>query len=156
MGHLEKKCPSRFAEDFVDPGSDFPFGDWLKASSAGEGSGSVRLPLQPIPNPTQQPRIPSTKGLQVFGIGTTSKCRENIPTYGGGGMPCSVSLESSSSSFTRKRKVVTPSGVKNMKDGLVGKVQESVVRPSKKILIGDMVNFVDVPVVAASQPHQSK
>lgn len=30
---------------------DFPFGEWLKAAPRGEGSGRVRMPLQPIPSP---------------------------------------------------------------------------------------------------------
>lgn len=156
VGHLEKKCPIRFAENFADPGTDLPFGDWLKASTGGEGSGNGRLPLQPIPIPNQQPRLPSTRGLQVFGMRTTSKRRENMSSLGGGGILSSDSIASSSSSIMRKRKVVTPSAVKNRRDGLVAQIQESEVRPSKKIQIGDMVNFVDVLVAPAMQPHHSK
>lgn len=40
VGHLEKKCPLRYQEDFIDPGAEFPFGEWLKAATTGpQGSG---------------------------------------------------------------------------------------------------------------------
>lgn len=51
IGHMEKKYSVCFMERFIDPGKDFPFGEWLKTAPRGEGSGRVRMPLQPIPSP---------------------------------------------------------------------------------------------------------
>lgn len=31
VGHLEKKCSLRFGENFIDPGTKYPYGEWLKA-----------------------------------------------------------------------------------------------------------------------------
>lgn len=36
VGHMEKRCPMRYNEDFIDPGKEFSFGEWLKATSKGE------------------------------------------------------------------------------------------------------------------------
>lgn len=68
VGQMEKKCPSRFADDFVDPGQDFPFGEWLKVVPRGVGAGRVRLPLQPIPTPVSRVASANPRGEQVFGF----------------------------------------------------------------------------------------
>lgn len=35
VGHVERKCRMRFEDGFVDPGRDFPYGDWLKTMEQG-------------------------------------------------------------------------------------------------------------------------
>lgn len=43
VGHLEKRCPTRFDENFVHPGPELPYGGWLKAGE--NGGGRVAMPL---------------------------------------------------------------------------------------------------------------
>lgn len=53
VGHLEKRCLTRFNDNFVDPGMDY--GVWLKT---GEVGGNTPLPLQPIPSPARREHSP--------------------------------------------------------------------------------------------------
>lgn len=85
VGHLEKRCPSCFNDDFVDPGSEFPFGEWLKA---GEVGGTSHLPLQPLQSPTVRPRPTPVRGLQIFEFESQDSQRpfnnkENVSLGGG-------------------------------------------------------------------------
>lgn len=73
VGHLEKRCPDRYADNFVDPGPNLPYGDWMKASPAGEFGARVRLPLQPIPSPSVSRDSSTSRGLQVFGFGLNDR-----------------------------------------------------------------------------------
>lgn len=157
VGHMEKKCQKRFSQGFVDPGTDFPFGEWLKAA-VHNGRGDSRLPLQPIPMPTSRVPSPNRRGVQIFGFGThANKGPENIPppvTRNELQLFTSTLVESSSSSAVRKRKIVTPSAGKNRKDKGIEMNREPNSRPSEKAQIGDMDEFVEVPVAAAEQRHR--
>lgn len=64
--HMEKHCPTHYSEDFIDPGSNLPYGVWLKATLMGKALGGVRLSLQPILLPHAPLNIPSARGIQVF------------------------------------------------------------------------------------------
>lgn len=159
VGHMEKKCPQRFEEGFVDLGTDFPFGEWLKASVI-NGRGDARLPLQPIPTPISRVPSPNRRGSQIFGFGShVNKGSENIPpamTRNELQLFTSTQVASSSSSVLRKRKIVTPSVGKNRKNKGLEMNHELNSRPSKKVQIGDTDEFVDVPVAAAEQRHRSQ
>lgn len=159
VGHMEKKCPSRFADDFVDPGQDFPSGEWLKAVPRGVGAGRVRLSLQPIPTPVSRVASANPKGEQVFGFGGGNRGKEKILSGANrGGLELGLSTlgESSISSGVRKRKMVLPSASKNrrLRNGENNCDFDS--RPSKVAQIGGSEEFVDIPVVAAMQPHRSQ
>ncbi|XP_012837699.1 PREDICTED: uncharacterized protein LOC105958242 [Erythranthe guttata] len=47
IGHMEARCPSCYESDFVDHGSEFQYGTWLKASSSRDEKNSG-LPLHNI------------------------------------------------------------------------------------------------------------
>lgn len=70
VGHMEKRCPTRYADEFVDLGLDFPYGEWMKATPVGDNSGRIRLPLQPIPLPAASQYSPPPRGISVFGPGS--------------------------------------------------------------------------------------
>lgn len=67
---MEKRCPTRYADEFVDLGLDFPYGEWMKATPVGDNSGRIRLPLQPIPLPAASQYSPPPRGISVFGPGS--------------------------------------------------------------------------------------
>lgn len=76
-----------------------------------------------------------------------------------GGNEGSFNTQSCSSSLVRKRKVFSPSSIRNRKNKEMvkgGGVDEVHGRPSKRKQIGDAENLVDVSVVAAVQPHRSQ
>lgn len=162
VGHMEKRFPSRYADDFMDSSPYFLYGVWLKAMTMGE-SGGRRLPLQRLPLPASPANSSQVRGTQVFGFGseerrTHSQGLANIQRKVGTcllGTNSSTSLVSVSSSETRKRKVITPSATRNRKDKVPARYSENDeinVRPSKKKQIRESKDFVDVPVVAAKQP----
>ncbi|XP_012852901.1 PREDICTED: uncharacterized protein LOC105972485 [Erythranthe guttata] len=47
VGHTEPKCPLRYDDQFADPGDDFPYGVWMKASFDRDLTTS-RIPLSDI------------------------------------------------------------------------------------------------------------
>lgn len=162
VGHMEKRFPSRYADDFMDSSPYFLYGVWLKAMTMGE-SGGRRLPLQRLPLPASPANSSQVRGTQVFGFGseerrTHSQGLANIQRTVGTcllGTNSSTSLVSVSSSETRKRKVITPSATRNRKHKVPARYSENDeinVRPSKKKQIRESEDFVDVPVVAAKQP----
>lgn len=124
---MEKHCLTCYSEDFIDPGSNLAYGEWLKATLMGETSGGVRLSLQPIPSPDAPLNIPST------------------------------SLISTNFNEVRMRKVVTPSATRNRKSKKqthFNEVDEITGRPSKRKLIGGTDDFVEVLVGSPTNPSE--
>lgn len=69
IGHIEKKCPMRFSDTFVDPGTDFSYDSWLKAISGAGASDALRLPLQPLSvTPTRSSQTNSRRGSDIFAL----------------------------------------------------------------------------------------
>lgn len=69
IGHIEKKCPMHFSDTFVDPGTDFPYDDWLKAISWPGASDALRLPLQPLSvTHTRSSQTNSRRGSDIFSL----------------------------------------------------------------------------------------
>lgn len=176
VGHMEKWCTTRYSEEFVDPGSNFPYGEWLKAAAVGDISGGAPLPLQPIPSPAASLYSHNLRGIQVFGLsingrefvgplrdggnqqggGGSGRGNENAGLAVTGGSKEIFTSQSSSTHTTRKRKVVTPTS-KNRKNKEVVQfdgVDEMNGRPSKQKQIGDTDDLIEVSVEAAKQPHQ--
>lgn len=69
VDHMEKKCPMRFQDDFIDPGTEFPYGEWLKATpfaapgqiwSTGSSNGPVRT------SSLESPR--GNRGMRIFEV----------------------------------------------------------------------------------------
>lgn len=150
MGHLEKRCPTRFNENFVNLGMEFPYGEWLKAGKIGE---VANLPLQPLPTPATGQRLPTTRGLQTFGFGIrelkkTANGKENDPLMSGGvqfEFGGADSLGSSSSHNGLKRKAINVSTRMNKKSTNVEIRHEIDERPLKKTQIGALGDLVVVP-----------
>ncbi|PIN17855.1 hypothetical protein CDL12_09481 [Handroanthus impetiginosus] len=53
IGHLERKCPKNYEDNFEDPGDNFAYGPWLAvtANTRFEYNGGFRIPVQPIISP---------------------------------------------------------------------------------------------------------
>lgn len=159
--HMEKHCPTHYSEDFIDPGSNLPYGVWLKATPMGKSLGGVRLSLQPILLPHAPLNIPSASfcfGSQ--GKGSYSRVMENsLPVGGNGnhGVLSSTSLISTSSNEVRKRKVVTSLATRNRKNKEqthFNDVDEITGRRSKRMLIGGTKDFIEVLVSSPTDPNE--
>ncbi|KAK4428895.1 hypothetical protein Salat_1189400 [Sesamum alatum] len=61
IGHVDSICDLRYADDFVDPGTNMPYGPWLRASSRGRSS----APTFGQPG-VGRPRA-SLRGAHIFG-----------------------------------------------------------------------------------------
>ncbi|KAK4434729.1 hypothetical protein Salat_0635700 [Sesamum alatum] len=61
IGHVDSICDLRYADDFVDPGINMPYGPWLHASSRGR---SLTPPFGP--SSASRPRS-SLRGAHIFG-----------------------------------------------------------------------------------------
>lgn len=159
-GHLEKRCPTRFDEDFVNPGNEFPYGEWLKA---GENVAAALLPLQPILSSSNVARTTHSRGLQAFGLGTRDTAavgtgKENNQLQIPGAqfvVGASDSMGSTSVQPGMKRKAISIPKKRAKKIAEVEICHEIDGRPSKKNQIGASGDLVVIPVVAATQPHQS-
>lgn len=109
VGHMEKRCPSRYHKDFVDPRSNFSFGEWLNATSKGEVAGGIPLPLQPV-SASSSRRPLQDRGEQVFGYEATDLInftigQENTPPGSNRGLiplQSSASLDFANASEVRK------------------------------------------------------
>lgn len=162
VGHMEKRCPTRYQQGFVDPGKDFQFGEWMKATSKGEGDRGIPLPLQPVSTLTNRVPSKTVRGTNAFDVGRAELV--NVPIgqentspgiiRGQISKPKSSSLDSSNSSEIRKRNVVTTSGSRNRKNKEVAKGYECSDRPFKKLQICDALESTQLSVAAAAHPHR--
>lgn len=51
--HIERKCQLRFTKNFIDPGTSFLCGEWLKANTQGTQTGGNRAPLSSLYSSSQ-------------------------------------------------------------------------------------------------------
>ncbi|XP_012834055.1 PREDICTED: uncharacterized protein LOC105954917 [Erythranthe guttata] len=76
LGHGENRCPTRYEENFVDPGTDLPYGTWLRASTLRDGE-HTRLPLQPLPTNRMESPMGNNEVLRGGNIFSFSGCKVN-------------------------------------------------------------------------------
>lgn len=162
VGHLEKKCQLRFANGFVDPGRNFPYGEWLKAAEPNSNQSHT----QPNLNPRVQ--IDQARGAGIFEARRTgaengirigeTRSKENCPPLNeasgvimGGSSSQVLSVEKTTGDT---RMVVKPSLSKNRKKKASEMETEAEAYPRKRQVLGDLSQLVTIPVEAATQPHR--
>lgn len=167
VGHLERKCVLRFADNFIDPGKNFPYGEWLKVPTIGAPSNVTGSVLSPIPHSTADSHENIRRmGSQVCDIqplraGSDGDRRNSLPKENYAPIPTSspnstlVEYSVGRRSESTSRAILKPSQTKNRKKKAVDTVPNEDSRPLKQSFIGDLSDLVSIPMVAAQQPHQS-
>ncbi|KAL0462051.1 UNVERIFIED_CONTAM: hypothetical protein Slati_0092700 [Sesamum latifolium] len=70
LGHIAKYCESNFAEEFLDPGIETPYGLWLRAPLPPRTRAKITTPSSSAINTqNKNPRAPGfRRGATVFGV----------------------------------------------------------------------------------------
>lgn len=72
LGHGEAQCPTRYEDDFIEPDTGFPFGNWMRANGDSPPDMGNPVPLQPLALPRNlniRTITERKRGEEVFGVG---------------------------------------------------------------------------------------
>lgn len=136
VGYMEKKCQLRFDDGFVDPGRDFPYGEWLKAFKQGANFMRARL----VPATVSSTR--NSRGSSIFKFASPElESRARVD-------------DGRDLVQGNTRALVKPSQTNNRKKKVVEMELGDDIRPQKRQTLGEITQLFSVPVEAATQPHR--
>lgn len=170
VGHLEKKCKLRFGTDFVDPGTLFPYGEWMKSPIPGSrGSDATSQGTHSGMRSSSSEHRARARGVDIFGPGLTGgssgggpRLRNNSENIHGRAFilpsinPQTMQMgPGSHGNREEERSVVKVSERRNRKKKAGDTEGMEEDRRSKRPILGDITELFTVPVEAAQQPHRS-